>query len=366
MISSILKYYIFTFVILVFTACNTTVEVPSSQIVTKNLPQWFFIHNTDDNSKVYGSGAGESIDKAIDNALVDCLSNIVIGVESVVINKTKIIHSNKVTNVNKIFISQSIQTIIKTFTSQYYIEKLEKIDGQVVLLISLEKKELIDNIKLNIISEENDLQSFNLKHIGKKNILFRISTIEKALEHTKKVDTFISMLNVLGENYKTNNKTTIYTKILNSQYHDLKIYFVNTVNSSFKNDMKTKILKNLKKDINMLSLKDTTQVKLTNNNLLFTLTPCAEAYMALRANKKFWQSGRVKVYKGCNKLLVSDDKKNQIYSKRVAGIKIKDYESISQASVDSYHSQESQRNLLEINQEFRNHQQLKYLFDTEN
>jgi len=354
---NLLKIAIVLFMISISLAsCGGTVE-PKVQLQASSLPDWYGqpISNP---KKVYGVGIGNS-----DDALIDCLSKIAITVNSSVESKTKVMTKDNEITINKVLISKIVQKVKKTFISEYYIEKFVKVDNQIVVQISLKKKELIDNIVLNIISEENDLKSFNIKKIKNKNILFRINFLSNALEHSKKIDALMNMLKVLGKNYSINNKTIKYKKLLDSEYRHLKIYFVNNINAKIYNDMQMKVSKNFKKNIQSELLKKNTALNMTKNDIAFKFSSCAEAYTAIRGNKKFWQSGQIKVYKGCNKLTIIDNNKNELYSKRIAGIKIKDYESLDKASYDSYYSKESQQSLYDMLNIFSQHQQLKYLLN---
>ena len=350
------------FTSLLLTSCGSTadVPVPKTKKIVKNLPSWYS-KDVSSVDKLYGVGVGASMNEAIDDALVDCLSNVAITTQSSVESKTSSSINNTEEIIDTEFISKTIQEVKKTFTSEYYIEKFQNIGSHKAVQISLKKKELIDNIVLNIISEENNLKSFQVEKFKNENILSRINSLSKALRHSKRIDSLLVMLNSLDKDYSKNERTLEYAKLLKNEYASLNIYFKNNINPETYPDIQNKVSKKLKKNILYKAIKDRTTVKLTRNDLIFDFSSCAEGYTAMQANRKFWQKGQIKIYKGCNKLTVMDNNRNEVYSKRVAGIKVKDYETEAQASYDSYYSKENQESLNNMLAEFSKHELLQYI-----
>ena len=366
MLKKIKEIVVLSIIVLSLVSCGGTVDVAVSQTkkvtVVENLPSWYF-QDISDTNKLYGVGVGTSMSDAIDNALIDCLSKLVITIDSSVQNSITVTQKNDESIVDKVFISKTVQKVKKTFTSEYYIEKFQNLTNNKAVQISLKKEELINNIILNIVSEENSLKSFQVQKLNNENILSRISSLSNAIKYSKKIDFMLVMLSSLGKNYPENQRTAKYVKLLESEYSNLNIYFKNNMNPQTYDDMHAKVSKNFKKNIDVKLLKNNEDIRLTNNDIVFNFTSCAEAYTAIRANRKFWQSGMMPIYVGCNKVTIEDNNKNELYSRRVAGIKIKDYETISQASHDSYHSKESQKEIADMLEEFTKHEYLQHIID---
>jgi len=346
------------FIIISITACTSTPQLSIKKDILKveSIPSEYKIIKKDKN-KLYGVGIGKSMNSAIDNALIDCLSRLSVNVENKI---TKITKTNRNT-INKIFIKKSIQKIKDTYTSEYYIERFTRLKNNIIVKISLKKQELINNIILNIINEENNLKSFHINDLKNKNILSRIDLLSNAIEQSKDIDVFINMLSFLNKKYtlKSKSKTATYEKILKKDINHINIYFKNKMNPNIYNNIKSNIVEQLK--INIKITDNYNNAKLTSNDLLFTLSSCADGYTALRMNRKFWQSGQIKIYNGCNKLTIKDNNGNDIYSNRIKGIKIKDYKKVNEASIKSYLSKNSQNELKKMLTSFSTHTLLKYL-----
>jgi len=245
-----MKFIILILAIILLNACKSnpkvnTPKVNNSKHVVENLPAWYFTPPKDKN-KIFGTGKGISTSDAVDNALLDAISSVVINVDTKVSQKTVSTRNNNNTSTHQTFISKSIQEVKKTFTSEYTIEKIKKIDHKKFILLSLEKKDLIKVVLLTIKKEKNDLSNFNYKNIKNESILNRIDKIKKAEIHSKKIDYLVLMLNALNYNYSYKSKTSKYEDLLKKESNKLTISInQNNIPRKYFIDMRDKIYKHL-------------------------------------------------------------------------------------------------------------------------
>jgi WD40 repeat protein len=240
------RFLLFIILALIFVGCaNSAYTVNQKQEikVLDNLPTWFD-KNYKSKTKIYGKAYAKSTSKAVDHALVDAISKIAIDIKS---EK----YSYK-TDQKQVFISKTIQEVKKTFISEYTIEKLQSIDSHKVLLLSLNKNDLIDTVNLTIQSYQNELLDFSKQKLEKLNILERIKILNIMIELSNKIEYLNSMLSSLGYSKNLVQVSNNYQEQLAIQMQNIKINFITAVNPEIYPDLKNKLTSTLLASLNIV------------------------------------------------------------------------------------------------------------------
>jgi len=236
---------LFSIVLVLFNACGGA----TPDIAKHSYPQWFFKYPTD-KENLYGFGSDKSMSKAVNRAIIDAISQVAIKVNSEISSKEISYKSKNKTIYNRVFITKSIQSIQKIYTADYNIEKMEKNGEEKLLLISIPKKDLIPIIQLSIANEEISLSNFNYSKLENENILSRIKQLNDALEHSRRIDFFISMLKALKVDYPASDETRKIEKLISNEYKQLHIVYINHMDKKFFLKLSKKLDRIIKSGIN--------------------------------------------------------------------------------------------------------------------
>lgn len=255
-------FYIFISLFLVSCAGEQGITVPDNNKVElpKNLPDWFY-KSQKNSKKLYGVGIAKSTSKAVNNALIDMISTLSISVDDKMISTSSSTKGSGIVNSNEKYISETILEVKKTFTSEYFIEKMKKVENQKVILLSVSKDDFIKTTLLNIESLKNNLKALNLDEPSKENVLKRAKTLSLAITISKKIDYLNSLLKVLNYKYQKNNLTQIYTTRLKNDLKNLKIYFKSTMNPVTFVDLDKQLTDAIKKEFKPVFVDDIKDTK---------------------------------------------------------------------------------------------------------
>ncbi len=219
---------------------------------TPDTPKWYLNTPKDSPLYLYGSGAGESKQDAINNALSFMASKLKVKIDSTFKSEKSLIQTNDDTNVYK-NLSQNIKTTVDNFTFyNYQIDKIKKIDDKYYVLLKINRIKNAQKIVDSIKEQLNGLPSSttpieNVKNY--KNAIKKLKELKNQYKLAKILDPSVEEIDLDSKIKEYSSKLQNITFNVNSNDEFIKnmtLTYLSQKGFSISKNPKIKIKLNLK------------------------------------------------------------------------------------------------------------------------
>ncbi|RBQ29975.1 LPP20 family lipoprotein [Aliarcobacter vitoriensis] len=185
------KLYHLVFIILLFTSCTSKVDIKKDDL---QYPDWYLNAPKNNDISLYGVGIGQNNNQAVKNALDDLSSRLLVTISANTTTSSKSYRDFR--EYTQKTVVQDIKSQIEKLSFQnYIIEKSTYFDKNIIVLLSVQKSKVANDLKKEIDFLYKESESLKNQ---------KMDTLSKYLKYKDLLDVF----------YKNYNKSQILSSFI--------------------------------------------------------------------------------------------------------------------------------------------------------